>query len=650
MAFAFRNVLRNKRIYAAYFASSAFSVMIFFVCALFTSHPSIQGGSMAESAVKAMVAAEWIMFVFAFLFVLYSVQSILNSRSKEFGLYRLSGMTTNQLGKIVFWENMLIGAAAIVLGIASGLVSGKLFLMICSVFLGISELVFEVPWKSLVWTVGAFAALFAAISWITAALLRRSKLVDLFHAGLRPKENRRANVWLAGAAAILLALSYVLAATSEVTTIYNRMLPVAAMTVAGTYLLYTQLIGFIVQSLRRWKAFYWQKTNVVTIASLAHRFRGNARMFFMVTILSTVSFCSVGVFASVNTLMRSFQEDYPAAIAYVAKQGSLVEQQHLHVIEQQLAERRIVYKSSTMLIKKAQARVLTSRGQLSKMMPIVSYSDYRNAIELAGRSFTEAPLSGGDALVILTSQRERSYIAVRKKATYSFIGQEGEPVTVREIGYTEHVPIPDYLSAIVDIEQNDDFGGVVVSDSLFAQIADPISVDRYTGFYTANFMDTAGLAKELAKNGLVRYDESSSYAMTVSGTLYEVQKSLYNMMLLVSLLIGAVFFIAAGSFLYFRLYSDLEYDRRQYAAIAHIGLTDKELKAIVTRQLAIWFFVPIGVAVIHAIFAFSALQTMFYLSVAAELGIVLASFVAAQIAYFYFIRQRYLRNLKKRMR
>ena len=41
--FAFRNVLRNKRTYAAYFLSSAFSVMIFFVCALFLFHPSIAG-------------------------------------------------------------------------------------------------------------------------------------------------------------------------------------------------------------------------------------------------------------------------------------------------------------------------------------------------------------------------------------------------------------------------------------------------------------------------------------------------------------------------------------------------------------------------------------------------------------------------------
>lgn len=129
--------------------------------------------------------------------------------------------------------------------------------------------------------------------------------------------------------------------------------------------------------------------------------------------------------------------------------------------------------------------------------------------------------------------------------------------------------------------------------------------------------------------------------------MYQNQMNMFKTMLFVALLIGAVFFIAAGSFLYFRLYADLDYDRRQYLTIKKVGLTDQELNKIVTQRLALLFFVPIVVAFVHSAFAFMALQSYYSLSIVSEMVIVLASFLIAQLIYFFLIRYRYLRNLKK---
>ena len=155
------------------------------------------------------------------------------------------------------------------------------------------------------------------------------------------------------------------------------------------------------------------------------------------------------------------------------------------------------------------------------------------------------------------------------------------------------------------------------------------------------------MAENLVRNGTAMSLEHVPYSMTVSGTLYEIQMGMYKMMLFVALLIGAVFFIAAGSFLYFRLYADLDYDCRQYLTIAKVGLTDRELNKIVTQQLALLFFVPIVVAFVHSGFAFMALQSFYKLSIAKDMIIVLAGFFLAQFIYFFLIRYRYLRNLKR---
>lgn len=42
--FAYRNVIRNRRIYAAFFMASMFSVMVFFMYSMLLFHPKMDEG------------------------------------------------------------------------------------------------------------------------------------------------------------------------------------------------------------------------------------------------------------------------------------------------------------------------------------------------------------------------------------------------------------------------------------------------------------------------------------------------------------------------------------------------------------------------------------------------------------------------------
>jgi putative ABC transport system permease protein len=119
--------------------------------------------------------------------------------------------------------------------------------------------------------------------------------------------------------------------------------------------------------------------------------------------------------------------------------------------------------------------------------------------------------------------------------------------------------------------------------------------------------------------------------------------------LLTGLFIGAVFFVAAGSFLYFRLYADLDNDRVQYRAISKLGLTEAELSKIVSTQIALLFFVPIAVALVHGAVALNTLQNTFNANLVKPSALVLGTFLAIQIVYFLFIKTNYVRKLKNVM-
>lgn len=641
--FAYRNVTRNKRKYAAYFVCSSFSVMVFFLCALFVFHPAIKKDLILSTAANTMLAAEGIIFVFSSLFVLVSVGSFLQSRKLEFGILLMHGMTKGQLNKMVFLENMMIGGSAILSGTLLGILLGKLFLMIGAGFLGIGPLEFYFSWQAPVLTISSFALLFVLISLGTFVLIGQDSPRGLFQGGRRKEQAPRVSLLWAAVSALLLLGGYALAASASASSVERVMFPVVAITVIGTYLFYTQLSLYIAGVLRSIRRFYWHKTNLIMLSGLSYRWKANGRMFFMVTIVSAVSFTSVGVFASIHTLSRELKLDYPAAVGYVAKanQDGDRAEHDLQGIRSELERLGLPYETLTLPVKYAEVASQTG-PDLTRQLPLISYSDYMQALEKAGFVSGEQPLQGSEGLVMIGSQRDRSLTSSRVKAVYTL--EQGMEIV--EAGYTGHVPIAEYLLPELDGRDGGDFSGIVISDSLFQAIT-PVHTDRYTGFYVDDFPQTSGIARSLSDKGKVAYESDAPYAVVVSGTLFEIQKILYSTMLFASLLVGTVFFIAAGSFLYFRLYTDLDHDRQQYSTLSKMGLTDQELDRTVTLQLALMFFIPVGMAILHSLFAFIALQRLFYLSIAVETGAVLAGYLAAQGLYFFLIRGRYLRNLKK---
>src|SRR5690625_3966899 len=175
--FAFNNVFRNKRLYAAYFLSSLFTVMVFFTFAIFAFHPTLTGGDMRTDVLQGLAVAGGIIYVFSpataggiiyvfsFFFVLYSMSAFLQSRKKEFGVLLMHGMSNRQIRWMVFLENMVIGFFATVLGILLGLVFSKGILLIAENILVINEeLNFYFPLMAIVVTFVSFIVLFFFIS------------------------------------------------------------------------------------------------------------------------------------------------------------------------------------------------------------------------------------------------------------------------------------------------------------------------------------------------------------------------------------------------------------------------------------------------------------------------------------------------------
>ena len=133
------------------------------------------------------------------------------------------------------------------------------------------------------------------------------------------------------------------------------------------------------------------------------------------------------------------------------------------------------------------------------------------------------------------------------------------------------------------------------------------------------------------------------------GLNYSIIRATFSLLLFTGLLVAAVLILAAGSFVYFKLYTDLERDKKQYDVLRRMGVTDQELVKIVNRQLIPQFFLPWGLAMIHSTFSFLFLQAFWVelaaVSIAKEMLLVLIAFTIIQLSYFYLIRWRYIAHI-----
>lgn len=613
--FAFHNVFRNKRLYIAYFLSSMFTVMVFFTFANFAFHPTLTGEGMNASVTKGMLAAGTIIYIFSFFFIMYSMSAFLQSRKKEFGLLMMHGMSNGQVRWMVFLENMIIGFFATILGTGLGLVFSKVILLIAENVLVLEDsLDFYFPIEALLITFFSFIILFFLISVFVTFVLRTNKLAKLIKGDKTGKKEPKASILLTILAVVLLGSGYAIALIVEGPVVVFALPPVAGLVIVGTYLLFTQISVYVVRKLKATQSLFWKKTNMLLFSDLSYRMKDNARAFFMVAIISTVAFSAIGTLVGLNTLLtKDIKAMNPYSFSYIYNEdetkpnfNQTFDKYDLQVEEADVMLQYFEQDDETIVI--TTPETYNAYATLMDEQEIQLDTDDAIMVEKSAANMMPAKKNLEDQEILLadgtTQAMNKEKMSIAKPgilpvvAEYYIVGPD----------VFDQLPEPEYRS------------NYVVWDVIEGNEADIID----------------------AGHEITEQDPSF---MAIDATVYDLNK-MWGPVMFVGFFIGIVFFVSAGSFLYFRLYSDLDDDKEKFTAINKIGLTKGEMNRVISKQMALLFFAPIVVALIHGAVALTALSHMFGSSLVYESTLVLGSFLGIQIVYFFIVRYFYIRQVR----
>ncbi|MEK4935125.1 ABC transporter permease [Bacillus sp. FSL M7-1345] len=645
--FAFKNVTRNARAYFAYFVSSAFSIAIFFSFAVYLFHPKLHMTDVNYALNILMTISEVIIVFFSFFFLLYSIGTFLKVRKKQFGILTVLGISQKQLKRLIFLENMLIGVLSIFFGIQFGLVFSQFFLLVTAKITHVPGLYLYWPTSAIILTIIIFFGLFILVSSFTPMLIRTRKAVRLLQEGEKQKE-RKASVLISLFGATCLLSGYVLAANplyfmslgdiAGVLYAATSIFVIPSLAAAGTYFFFSQISFLLIRILKARRKFYMKRINMLWISDLATRIRTNINMLFIVTMLSTLAFTMItflygfGKFTKFDEIRQN-----PFPFTYLSHTENTLADEHLNWLEQKFNEEQFTYKKF-----KTDIYEVSSAEESPQLYYAIKQSDYN--ILANALSWEHLNVKNNESYILikdLDSQVIGTIHDQKAKNTLT-LNQNSLQLQIKE--YKSYNPFPNSLISQL----------LVLSDEnveALSNVSKQMSVYSFkvNDWEKAHDIGSAFTTKINKDDEAIQAEHPPFHASEASDSLYKTKLNVASFFLIGTFL-GVIFFIGAGSVLYFRMYTDLTNEQEKYITITKIGLTEAEMKRSATIQLAILFFVPYIMASIHTMFATKMLQEILNLSLFAEITVVLVIFGTVEILFFLLIRSFYMQKLSQHIK
>ncbi|AXP00700.1 MULTISPECIES: ABC transporter permease [Bacillus] len=645
--FAFKNVTRNARAYFAYFVSSAFSIAIFFSFAVYLFHPKLHMTDVNYALNILMTISEVVIVFFSFFFLLYSIGTFLKVRKKQFGILTVLGISQKQLKRLIFIENMLIGVLSIFFGIQLGLVFSQFFLLVTAKITHVPGLYLYWPTSAIILTIIIFLGLFILVSSFTPMLIRTRKAVRLLKEGTKQKE-RKASVLISLFGAICLISGYALAANplyflslgDIIGLLYaiSSIFVIPSLIAAGTYFFFSQISFLLIRILKARRTFYMKRINMLWISDLASRIRTNINMLFIVAMLSTLAFTMItflygfGKFTKFDAIREN-----PFPFTYLSHTENTLADEHLNWLEQKFNEEHFTYTKF-----KTDIYEVSSAENNTQLYYAIKQSDY-NVLAKA-LNWEKLTVNKNESYILMKDLDDQVIGTLHNKEQKNTLTLTQNNLQLQVKEYKSYSPFPNSLI----------YQLLILSDEnveALSTVSKQMSVYNFkvTDWEKAHNIGSSFITKIHNDNAAIQAEHPPFHASEASDSLYKTKLNVASFFLIGTFL-GVIFFIGAGSVLYFRMYTDLTNEQEKYITITKIGLTETEMKRSATIQLAILFFVPYIMASIHTMFATKMLQEVLHLSFFAEITVVLLIFGTVEILFFLLIRSFYMQKLSQHIK
>lgn len=578
----------------------------------------------ADEVRMIVFTGEIVVEIFCIIFLIYSNSFLMKRRQKEIGLYNILGLERNHIGIVMFLETIITSIGSLAGGIAAGIIGSKLALLLLLKLLHIpSVLGFYISVKGIFTCLFMFGIVFLMILFLNLAKIHLSRPVELLR-GNNTGEKEPAAKWLMALIGfICLGAGYYLAVTTEspIKAITIFLLAVI-LVMAGTYLLFTAGSIVILKFLRRRKSFYYRTGNFISISGMLYRMKQNAIGLASICILSTgvllMISMTVSIYFGMNDIMLNrYPYDVDMSVTSISEEEC---QTAIEAFEKTIADNKVPVEKSVeeiyldIVCSKNGDQILikpTNTIRNSDSVLVLSLLDQAEYERLTGIS---ANLNDGEIFAWYPSAVQKDSVTVDEKEFTVKKWMDKNPLTCGEDAVSDNAVL---VVTDEDFKKFDEMRTEMYKGVSSAPAGEDLTLHLgldITGSETEKIefgtpvMETV---KDLKKSGGL-----SENAWIISGIRQQEYESYYadnGSLLFIGIFLGSLFLMGTAMIIYYKQISEGYEDQKRFEIMQKVGLSRREVRSSVRRQILMVFFLPLLMAMLHITMAFPMIRRLLLL-------------------------------------
>ena len=620
-----QNIRNNKSTYIPYIITCIFCIAMIYMMEFLRDCPTLDQAVRQADEVRMIVfTGEIVVEIFCIIFLIYSNSFLMKRRQKEIGLYNILGLERNHIGIVMFLETIITSIGSLAGGIAAGIIGSKLALLLLLKLLHIpSVLEFYISVKGIFTCLFMFGIIFLMILFLNLAKIHLSRPVELLRGNNTGEKEPVAKWLMALIGFICLGAGYYLAVTTEspIKAITIFLLAVI-LVMAGTYLLFTAGSIVILKFLRRRKSFYYRTGNFISISGMLYRMKQNAIGLASICILSTgvllMIAMTVSIYFGMNDIMLNrYPYDVDMSVTSISEEEC---QTAIEAFEKAIADNKVPVEKSVeeiyldIVCSKNGDQILIKPANTirnSDSVLVLSLLDQAEYERLTGIS---ANLNDGEIFAWYPSAEQKDSVTVDETEFTVKKWLDKNPLTCGEDAVSDNAVL-------------------VVTDEDFKKF-DEMRTEMYKGVSSAPAgedltlhlgLDITGsetdkidfgtpvmeVVKDLKKNGGL--SENSWITSGIRQQEYESYYADNGSLLFIGIFLGSLFLMGTAMIIYYKQISEGYEDQKRFEIMQKVGLSRREVRSSVRRQILMVFFLPLLMAMLHITMAFPMIRRMLLL-------------------------------------
>ena len=582
-----KNVTRSLKDYSVYFLTLTLGVSLFYVFNSLEGQWAMQmlaksAHYMVESILIFMNIFSAFVSVALACLVLYANTFLMKRRKRELGTYFLLGLPAGRVSLLLVLETLLIGlmalAAGLVLGVLLAQGLGLLTIAMFSAYPAGEQFALVLSVKAIGKTVLYFGVIFLVVMILTGVSVSRAKLIDLMQGARKNEEMKERPLWtsvltfLAGVA--LLVVAYAMLLIRGMLYIDPLFFLMLALGTLGTLLFFRSLSGFLLRVVKGHKKLYYRGLNMFVLRQFNSRIHTT---YLSMTVICLLLLLAIGVTACCVGLNDTIEQNTSSAAPY---------------------DVTIQNYSGDTTVADLPARLAESGFDPALLGEQHDFLFYYNDPAVTG-----IPADDAYAVVLLSD-----YNALMALQGGQALAGDGLPLVTDQAIVTGYSGMNRYL---------------VAPDSW----AEALQVRRQV--FCANYRGD----KQTAEDALAAAYRSPAFSDGLTLSL-DTRIGIYTenmgskiLVLFMGLYLGMVFLLTAAAVLALQQLSQAADNVPRYQILSRLGVPERMRDRSVLTQVALSFFLPLALAVVHSIVGMTAANAV--ISVVGRVDSVRSSLVTA---------------------